>query len=164
MKFLVKFELEFDLKFEISDGKNLVKFLGRTFLPARKARKISGRISGQISDQISEKISETSFQISRLFSETSFSRRAVLKDFQSLTCRNFDQLATRTLTRMLMCFEDSSLFSLICSPVLLVACLASPKTAIADSPQRLRTRRPPTALKTVTSLNKEPRLLHFPFS
>ena len=78
MKILVKFDLEFDLKFEIFDGKNLVKFLGRTFLPARKARKISGRISGQISEQISEKISETSFQISRLFSETSFSRRAVL--------------------------------------------------------------------------------------
>ena len=40
-----------------------MKFLGRTFLPARKARKISGRISGRISEQISE----TSFQISRLF-------------------------------------------------------------------------------------------------
>ena len=37
MKCLVKFDLEFDLKFEISDGKNLVKFGGRTFLPARKA-------------------------------------------------------------------------------------------------------------------------------
>ena len=74
MKFLVKFDLEFDLKFEISDGKNLVKFLGTTFLPARKAREISGRIS----EQISEKNSEISFQISRLFSETSFSRRAVL--------------------------------------------------------------------------------------
>ena len=70
--FLVKVDLEFDLKFGISDGKNLVKFWGRTFLPARKARTISGRIS----DQISEKISETSFQISQLFS--SFSRRAVL--------------------------------------------------------------------------------------
>ena len=81
MKFLVKFDLEFDLKFEISDGKNLVKFWGRTFRPARKARKISGRISGQISDQISEKISETSFQISRFFSETLFSRRAVLREF-----------------------------------------------------------------------------------
>ena len=57
------------MKFEISDGKNLVKFGGRTFLPARKA----GEISGQISEQISQKISETSFQISRLFSETSFS-------------------------------------------------------------------------------------------
>ena len=78
MKFLVKFDLEFDLKFEISDGKNLVKFWGRTFLPARKARQISGRISGRISEQISEKILETSFQISQLFSETSFSRRAVL--------------------------------------------------------------------------------------
>ena len=54
-------DLEFDLKFEISDGKNLVKFWGRTFLPARKARKISGRISGRVSDQISEKFSETSF-------------------------------------------------------------------------------------------------------
>ena len=66
-EFLVKFDLEFDLKFEISDGKNLVKYWGRTFLPARKARKKSGRISGQISEQISEKILETPFQISRLF-------------------------------------------------------------------------------------------------
>ena len=56
-----------------------MKFLGRTLLPASKARKISGRISGQISEQTSEKISETSFQISGLFSETSFSRRAVLR-------------------------------------------------------------------------------------
>ena len=55
-----------------------MKLLGRTFLPARKARKISGRILGQISEQISEKISKTSFQFSRLFSENSFSRRAVL--------------------------------------------------------------------------------------
>ena len=38
---LVKFYLEFDLKFEISDGKNLMKLWGRTFLRARKARKIS---------------------------------------------------------------------------------------------------------------------------
>ena len=74
VKFLVKFDLEFDLKFEIFDGKTLVKFWGRIFLPAREARKISGRFSGRIS----EKISETSFQISRLVSETSFSRRAVL--------------------------------------------------------------------------------------
>ena len=74
MKFLVKFDLEFDLKFEISVGKNLVKFWGRTFLPASRGRNNSGRISGQIS----EKISETSFQTSRLVSETSFSRRAVL--------------------------------------------------------------------------------------
>ena len=79
MKFLVKIDMEFDLTFEISDGKNLVKFLGRTFLPARKARKVSGRTS----KQISEKISEISFQISRLFSETSFSRRAVL----TIKCR-----------------------------------------------------------------------------
>ena len=79
MNFLVKFVLEFDLKFEISDGKSLVKFGGRTFLPARTAREISERISGQVSEKISGKISETSFRISRLFfSETSFSRRAVL--------------------------------------------------------------------------------------
>ena len=49
MKYLVKLDLEFDLKFEISDGKNLVKFG-----------------------------SETSFQSSRHFSETSVGRRAVL--------------------------------------------------------------------------------------
>ena len=55
VKVLVKFDLEFDLKFEISDGKNLVKFGGWTFLPARKARKILGRISGRVSEQISEK-------------------------------------------------------------------------------------------------------------
>ena len=48
MKFLVKFDLEFDLKFEISDGKNLVKFGWRTFLPARRAPKISGRIRSKL--------------------------------------------------------------------------------------------------------------------
>ena len=74
MKFLVKFDLEFDLKSEISDGKNLVKFGGRTVLPARKAQELSGRISGQISEQMTERVLETSFQILRLFSETSFSR------------------------------------------------------------------------------------------
>ena len=79
MKSFVKFDFEFDLNFEISDGKNLVKFGGRTFLPAREARKLSGRFSGANFGANSEKISETSFQISRLFSETSFSRRAVLK-------------------------------------------------------------------------------------
>ena len=80
VNFLVKFDLEFDLKFEISDGKNLVKFGGRTFLPDRKAREISERISGQISEQISGKISgKISETFSRLLSETSFSRRAVLK-------------------------------------------------------------------------------------
>ena len=70
--------VKFDLKFEICDVKYRVKFGGKTFRPARTAPKISGRISGQIS----EKISETSFQISRHFSETSFSRRAVLKSGQ----------------------------------------------------------------------------------
>ena len=83
----LKFDLEFDLKFEISDGKNLVKFLGRTFLPARKARKISGRISGQISEQSSEKFSEKISQTSQLFSETSFSRRAMLTTWEMSTFR-----------------------------------------------------------------------------
>ena len=40
------FFVKFDLKFEISDVKSLVKFGGKTFRPARKAPKISGRISG----------------------------------------------------------------------------------------------------------------------
>ena len=78
MKVLVEFYLAFDLKFEISDGKNLVKLWGRTFLPAREAREMSERISGHISEQLSGNISETSSQILRLSSETSFSRRAVL--------------------------------------------------------------------------------------
>ena len=55
--------MKFDLKFEISDVKYLVKFWGKTFRPARKAPKISVRISGHISADFSE----TSFQISRLF-------------------------------------------------------------------------------------------------
>ena len=76
MNILVKFDFDFELKFEISEGKHLVKFLGRPFLPARKAREISERISGQISEQISGNFSETSF-----LSETLFSRRAVLKYF-----------------------------------------------------------------------------------
>ena len=63
----MKFDLEFDLKFAISDEKNLVKFWGRTFLPAWKARKISGGISRQISEQISEQISGTSFKFRDFF-------------------------------------------------------------------------------------------------
>ena len=43
-----EFDVEVDLKFEISDGKHLVIFGGMSFLPARKAREISERISGQI--------------------------------------------------------------------------------------------------------------------
>ena len=70
----MKFWVKSDLQFEISDVKYLVKSGGKTFRPARKAPKMSVRILGQIS----AKCSQTSFQISRLFSETSFSRRAVL--------------------------------------------------------------------------------------
>ena len=66
MNFLIKI----NLKFEISDVKYLVKFWGQTSRPAKEAPNISGANFG--------KKSETSFQTSRLFSETSFSRRAVL--------------------------------------------------------------------------------------
>ena len=124
MKFLVKFDLEFDLKFEISDGKNLVKFWGRTFRPARKARNISGRISGQISEQISEKISETSFQISRLFSETSFSRRAVLKVWETQLFADFRRFSQTTadFPRKLLIVAETSFSHLLsafwCSPKL----------------------------------------------
>ena len=87
MKLLVKFDLEFDLKFEISDGKNLVKFGRRTFLPARKAREISDRISGQNFGARFRENFGTSFQISRFFSETLFSRRAVLTVLRRVTIR-----------------------------------------------------------------------------
>ena len=44
--------MKFALKFEIDDGKNLVKCGGKTFLPARQALEISERITEQISEQI----------------------------------------------------------------------------------------------------------------
>ena len=62
-------------------------------ITARKAWNISGRISGRIS----EKDSDTSFQISRLFSETSFSRRAVLmrlSAFARVCLRSFAFVST----------------------------------------------------------------------
>ena len=43
MKFLLTFDLEFDLKFEISDGKNLVNFMGRTFYLPGKHEKFRGK-------------------------------------------------------------------------------------------------------------------------
>ena len=61
---LVKFDLEFDLQFEISDGNSLVKLGGRSFPPARKEREISGRISGLISEKIRRKFRNF---VSRLF-------------------------------------------------------------------------------------------------
>ena len=42
MKFLVKFDLEFDLKFEHSDGKNLVKFWGEDFSTCQESTNIFG--------------------------------------------------------------------------------------------------------------------------
>ena len=55
VKCLVKFDLEFDLKFEISDGKNLVNVF---FFGGGGRERISGQSWG--------KFSETSFQNSRL--------------------------------------------------------------------------------------------------
>ena len=46
-KYIVKILVKLDLKFEISDAKDLVKCWGKTLLPARKALEISGRISGE---------------------------------------------------------------------------------------------------------------------
>ena len=41
---------KFDLKFEISEKKSLVKFWGRIFLPARKTLEISERLSGKFQE------------------------------------------------------------------------------------------------------------------
>ena len=94
MIFLVKFDLESDLKCEIYDGKNLVKLWGRTFLPTRKAQEISGRISGQFSGQISEKHFGIPFQSSPRFS---FSRRAFLTIRDENITAVCDRLCTFTL-------------------------------------------------------------------
>ena len=56
-------------------GKIWQKFGEKPLSPARKALELSRGIS----EQISEKTSETSFQSSHIFSETLFSRRAMLR-------------------------------------------------------------------------------------
>ena len=101
--------VNFDLKFEISDVKYLVKFGGKTFRPAKEARTISGRSSGQIS----AKFSETSFEMSRLFSKTSFIRRAVLKIFSYLYTARPKSLTLQQLfrSRFLGRGSDEALFS-----------------------------------------------------
>ena len=81
-------------KLEISDGQNLVKFVGTTFLPLRKALEISGRISANIS--------EIPFQILRFFG-TSFSRRAVLRFLEGSAlfasiCRCSQHIAVQLLS------------------------------------------------------------------
>ena len=57
------FLVKFDLKFDISNVKYLLKFGGKTFRPARKAPNILGGISGRISAVLSE----TSFQMRRFW-------------------------------------------------------------------------------------------------
>ena len=75
MQFLVKFDLEIDLKFEISDGKNLVKFGGRTFLLPREHGKFRREFRGKFRSKFRGYIRKLRFNF---FSETSFSRREVL--------------------------------------------------------------------------------------
>ena len=68
--------MKFDLRFEIADGKSLVNFLGKIILPAKQALEISERISEQISGKFSGNFFSNFVSF---FSETSFSRRAVLR-------------------------------------------------------------------------------------
>ena len=78
VKLLVTFDLEFNLKFEISAGKNLVKFWGEDFSTCQQSTGNFGANFGADFGANFGEISETSSQISQHFSETSFSRRAVL--------------------------------------------------------------------------------------
>ena len=80
----VKFDLEFDLKFEFRWEKS-GEILGEDFSTCQESTKKFRANFGANSEKNSEKIS---FQISRLFSETSFSRRAVLIDFPSVLGKN----------------------------------------------------------------------------
>ena len=69
---LWSFGVKFDLKFEVSAGKTLVK-LGEDFFTCHESiRKFEANFGANL-----ETISETSLQISRLFAETSFSRRTM---------------------------------------------------------------------------------------
>ena len=70
------------MRFEISHGKNQVNIFGRTVLTARKAREISERTLGanfgaNFGNFVSKFVT---------FSETSFSRRAVLITCQKNPC------------------------------------------------------------------------------
>ena len=47
MKFLVKFDVEFDLKLGISDGKNLMKFVRGLFYLPGKHRTFQGEFRGR---------------------------------------------------------------------------------------------------------------------
>ena len=87
-KFLVKCYL----KFEILDGKNLVKLGGRKAL---KMMSFGGDFRSA-----SENISATSFQISRLLSETPFSRRVMLTTWEcaeeGMAKRSFGEAVVQT--------------------------------------------------------------------
>ena len=72
--FLVKFDLKFEISCEISG-----EIWGQDFSTCKHQKN-----SGRISRRISAKFSQTSFQISRLLLETSFSRRAVLIQYGKL--------------------------------------------------------------------------------
>ena len=59
----MKFDLEFDLKFEVSDARNQVKLLGRTFLPARPGKHENfGANFGAISEKVLREAKPGGFQ------------------------------------------------------------------------------------------------------
>ena len=72
LKCVLKFGVKFDLKLEIYDVKNLVKFGGKIFPPAEKALE---RFGVNFGANFGEKIK---FCLS-FFSETLFSRRVMLR-------------------------------------------------------------------------------------
>ena len=81
-KCVVNFWVKSDLKFEISDGKYLLKLLGEDFSTCHESTRNFGPNFGA---KFGETNTETSLQIARLFSETSFGRRALLmKNLKSL--------------------------------------------------------------------------------
>ena len=87
-KCLVKFLVKLDLKFENSEGNELVNILGKTFLPARKALETSGEFRRTCQRQFWK----LHFTFCIFFSETSFSRSAMLTF--TLRSANITQFAT----------------------------------------------------------------------
>ena len=84
MKFLVKFDLELDLKFEISDGKNQVKFLGRTFYLPGKHEKFRGEFRGKFRSRFRRKFRKLRFKFRDFFRKL---RSAAKKMFMFLGFR-----------------------------------------------------------------------------
>ena len=96
----MKFVVKFDLTFQSSDGENLVKFLGEDFSTCQESTKtFRGEFRGKLSEQNFGNFFSNN---SRLFSETSFSRRAVpthctVCSCYEITSQERDGLVTRHL-------------------------------------------------------------------